>query len=43
MSHIIGETLGGSELTIHLVEERTLTDAQTFDRAIQSRIVARMC
>ena len=43
VSHRIGETLGGSELTIHLIDESTLTDAQTFDRAIQRRIVARLC
>ena len=34
-SHRIGETLGGSQLTIHLVDARTLTDARAFDRAIQ--------
>ena len=43
MSHGIGEALGRSELTIHLIDERTLTDAQTFDKAIQNKIVARMC
>ena len=35
VSHRIGETLGGSELTIHLIDARTLSDARAFDRAIQ--------